>query len=1223
MKRLLLLLISSLCIFNTTYAQITTTINPTIAQLQQKLQGSGVTVTSVSLTCPASAYALYSNGTGILSTLTSGILLTTGDATDVSAAAGTLSTDNFAAGSTLGDNLDLSGSGSQDACYIKFLITPNCHTLSINYVFASEEYSDYVNATFNDVFGFVIDGPNPAGGSYSQTNIALVPGTALPVSINNVNNGVGMSFLGIPPTGPCMNCAYFQDAPPGIGYDGSTTVLTASTQVTPCQQYTMTIGVWDVGDGSFDSGVFLDVNGLSCVGNPTLTTASSPSVICSPQTVTLTVGGGLASGSYTWSAPASGGLVTTLGQTVTANPTATTIYTVSYSDVNTCPGVPLIKTTTVTFTTAPAFSVTNSPNTSICAGQSVTLTATGIVGTYTWTPVATLSATSGSVVVATPSTTTTYTVTKAAGGCVSSTVTTVSVTSSSGLTVTPAGSSICPGQSLGLTASGGTTYTWTASSGTNPPSSSTVTVSPTITTTYTVLSTCSASTAVTVSVSAATTVTISPLNASICSGQSLTLTATGGSTYTWTASSGANPPNTSTVVVSPTTNTTYTVLTGSGTCTASAVSTITVGAFASVTVAPTNTTICLGQGASLTASGGSTYTWTASSGTNPPGTANVVVTPTTNTTYTVLTGSGSCTASAVTSVSVAPALSITATPNATTICGGGSVSITASGATSYTWSPAAGLSSTSGAVVTATPATSTNYVITGSNGVCTVTTSANVTVTIVNTTVTASAANYCIGATPVSLTASGATTYSWAPATGLSSTSGAVVTATPVVTTVYTVTGTSGLCSSVKTVTVTVPPTSTITITSTGTLICAGGAGTTLTASGANTYTWLPGGLTTASINANPATTTTYSVGGQTALGCVALPATITVSVAPALTPTVTASSATVCLSNTVSLAVVPAGPGISYTWTPAAAIQGANNTAAVIAKPTTTATVNYTVTVSNGLCISTATISVQPFLCVPPTADIQTITNDSICTNGCVTFTAVTTGSQPMTYQWVFPGGTPPTSNVANPQVCYLVKGNYPVTLIVVNAYGSDTTLKTNYINVADTPRVFNATGDTTLKIGQTTTIHANGTALNYYWYPNVNGSIACPTCSNTVVQPTVTTKYYVEASNSPYCKRRDSVIVKVDFTCGDFFVPNAFSPNGDGLNDMVNVHGFCIGTYNLQIFNRWGEKVFETSSFSDSWDGTFRGKSLDTGVFVYRADGITIDGKPFNIKGNITLIK
>jgi len=102
-----------------------------------------------------------------------------------------------------------------------------------------------------------------------------------------------------------------------------------------------------------------------------------------------------------------------------------------------------------------------------------------------------------------------------------------------------------------------------------------------------------------------------------------------------------------------------------------------------------------------------------------------------------------------------------------------------------------------------------------------------------------------------------------------------------------------------------------------------------------------------------------------------------------------------------------------------------------------------------------------------------------------------------------------------------------------------------------------------------------------------------------------------------------QDTVTVIVDVNCGDFFIPNVFSPNGDGLNDMINVHGRCISTFNLQIFNRWGEKVFETSTLSESWDGTFRGQKLDTGVFVYKAEGVSIDGQEFKLKGNITLLR
>ena len=904
--------------------------------------------------------------------------------------------------------------------------------------------------------------------------------------------------------------------------------------------------------------------------------------------------------------------------------------------VGTDPSVAIDNITLSALTSTPVPVISFTLPSPVCRSNTITasFTSTTSLTTFTWSAsspnVVFSAANSGTTNISfTNAGTYTLSLTGCQGTSCGTTTSTIQVLPTPTVNVTASPTVVCtPGGSSTLTATGGpsaSSYTWTASSGPAIPNVSVTVVSPTATTNYTVLTSipgCTTGVTFNVPVAPAPTLTVSP-NSSICSSQSITLVASGGATYTWSPSGSLSSANGSPVTASPTITTTYTVTGNNGVCSNTAAVTVSVTSSASATVTPTNSTVCSGQSAVLTASGGSTYTWTASSGANPPNTAVVTVTPGTTTSYTVLTGSGTCTATAVASVSVAPGVTVTATPNATAICSGGSgVAITATGAATYSWLPATGLSSSSGANVTANPAATTVYTVTGSNGVCSATAAVNVSVTVVSTSVTASSANYCIGGAPVTLTASGATSYAWSPATGLSSTSGAVVTATPAVTTVYNVTGTTGACSSVKSVTVTVPPVSTITVVSTGTVICAGGAGTTLTASGANTYTWLPVGINTNTINANPATNTTYTVGGQTALGCVAVPAVITVSVAPAITPVITASSPSVCLSQTVALSVTPTGTGFTYAWAPASAIMGSNSLPSVVAKPTNSNNVTYSVTVSNGLCSSTATVDLQVFTCTPPTADIETLTNDSICTKGCVTFTANVTGSQPMTYQWVFPGGTPPTSNLSNPQVCYFAKGSYSVGLIVVNDYGSDTIIKVNYISVADTPAVVNAVGDTTIKVGQTTIISASG-AMNYLWSPNVNNSIACPTCSSTVVQPTVTTKYVVQTSNSPYCKRSDFVTVKVDFTCGDFFVPNAFSPNDDGLNDLVNVHGFCIGTFVLQIYSRWGEKVFETSSLTESWDGTYKGKKMDTGVFVYRADGITIDGRPFNIKGNITLIR
>lgn len=1357
MKRIFLLILLT-GLFTNFFGQITTSVNPTIAQMQALLQGNGVTVTGLSITCPAGAYATFANGAGALGgTLNSGILLTTGTASNVAGPpSGFNSEDNLANGSALGNTL--SGSsfpGTFDGCFINFQLTPTCATLSISYVFASEEYPTFVNSGYNDVFGFVLSGPNPLGGNYNQQNIATVPGqTNTPVSIDNVNAGT--------------NSTYFITDPPNLIYNGATTVLTASTIVVPCQTYTMTIGVWDDFDGSYDSGVFLDVNGLSCANQPTLAPTINPTSICGPQTVTLTANPSstVASSSYTWSAPGSGGLVSTSGATVTANPTSATTYTVKYSDINTCPGFPVTNTVAISFSATTSFSVTQSPA-SICAGQSTTLTANGGAGTYSWTPATGLSSTTGSVVVCTPTGSLTYTVTKTSGGCTSSTVVTVSTTSAPTVAITPSLTSICSGQSAALSASGPGPFNWIASSGAFPPATGNVTVTPTITTTYTVISgtgtctnmavatvsitspatvaitpsvssicsgqsvalsasgsgpfnwiassgafppatgnvtvtpttttnytvisgtgTCTSSAVATVSVAATLSISITPSLSTICAGQSVTLTSTGSGPFTWTASSGANPPAAGTVTVTPSSTTTYTVLSGTGTCTATAVATVSIAPVAPISITPSVSTICAGQTVTLTASGAgpfawtassgtnppaagtvtvsptttTTYTvlsgtgtctttavatvsltvpgatsitpsntticsgqstslvvngstgpfvWTASSGTNPPATGTVVVSPATSTTYTVLSGSGTCTSTAIASVSVSPGLTITSTPASTSICNGSSTTLIAGGASTYTWLPSGNTS----ASLLVNPTTTSTYTLIGSNGVCTNSTTATVSVTTISTSVTASSSFYCLVVSPVTITGTGATTYSWN--TGATTSS---ISVTPSVTSTYTVVGITNGCSSTQTISVTVPPTTNISAATSNSIICASGTGATLTASGAATYTWAPSSTVSSTLGVNPTTTTTYSVIGQTATGCITNPAVVTVSVLPTINPTLTAGTASVCLNNTVSISSTPATSGLTYTWLPTTAIQGASNTSSIVVLPANTAAVIYTVFVSNGVCIGTNTIQIKAN--IAPVGNFITLNNDTVCVGGCVTFSSTTTGTSPIAYQWYYQSGIGTSSVGVAPEACYPSAGSFSVMMIASNVCGTDTVVKDNFVNVFDLP-ILTVSNDTTINIGESATVSASG-GLTYNWSPNVNGTtITCPTCSTTVVQPTVTTNYIVVASNSPYCRVQDTVTVIVDVNCGDFFIPNVFSPNDDGLNDVINVHGRCIVTFNLQIFNRWGEKVFETSSMSDSWDGTFRGQKLDTGVFVYKADGVSIDGQSFNLKGNITLIR
>lgn len=139
---------------------------------------------------------------------------------------------------------------------LEFDFVPQSDSVGFRYVFASEEYPEYIDEDFNDIFAFFISGPNPAGGNYVNTNIAKIPGTSQPVSIHTIN--------------PETNSQFYIDNYPSsaqrsrlhLEYDGFTTVLTAYAKVVPCSTYHLRISLSDVNDSSFDSGVFLEAGSL-------------------------------------------------------------------------------------------------------------------------------------------------------------------------------------------------------------------------------------------------------------------------------------------------------------------------------------------------------------------------------------------------------------------------------------------------------------------------------------------------------------------------------------------------------------------------------------------------------------------------------------------------------------------------------------------------------------------------------------------------------------------------------------------------------------------------------------------------------------------------------------------------------------------------------------------------------------------------------------------------
>ncbi len=257
MKTFYLSVITCLSISFLGYGQINVNTNLNDTNLIQTLGGQGVTINNVTVNGAAGSYGQFTNGNfGI----TQGVLLTSGQITNAVGPnnVDNSSTNNNTGGSALLDNL---GQGTtQDACVVTFDIIPDGCAISFDYVFASEEYHEYVNSNFNDVFGFFISGPGIQG----NQNIAVIPGGTTPVAINTVNNGFSNNCTsnGTGATNPLL----FVDNCNGnnIQYDGRTTSLQAQASgLTPGQTYTITLAIADIGDGAYDSGVFIEQGSFS------------------------------------------------------------------------------------------------------------------------------------------------------------------------------------------------------------------------------------------------------------------------------------------------------------------------------------------------------------------------------------------------------------------------------------------------------------------------------------------------------------------------------------------------------------------------------------------------------------------------------------------------------------------------------------------------------------------------------------------------------------------------------------------------------------------------------------------------------------------------------------------------------------------------------------------------------------------------------------------------
>jgi hypothetical protein len=518
-------------------------------------------------------------------------------------------------------------------------------------------------------------------------------------------------------------------------------------------------------------------------------------------------------------------------------------------------------------------------------------------------------------------------------------------------------------------------------------------------------------------------------------------------------------------------------------------------------------TICAGASATLTASGANSFSWSTAQTTS-----SIVVTPSITTTYTVTGSNGagcSNTAAVTVSVNARPSLSLTSAPASGSICSGSTVSLTVSGADTYIWNTTATTTS-----ITSTPTTNTIYSLTATSaaslGACTNTIATTITVVATPTIGTSSNQTVlCPGNSAIiTVTSTGSPTFSWN--TGATTNT---ISVSPSVTTNYTVQANNSGCGAIRVHTLSVSPSLSLTISPASGSICSGSTAT-LSASGANTYTWSTN-VNTTSITANPLTTTLYSVNATSAasLGACSLSASITLTVVA--TPTIgTSSSPTVlCPGNSAIITVTSTGSP-TFSWNTSAT----TNTISV----SPTVTTNYTVQANNNGCgairVHTLTVAATPTLTAP---------NRTVCTGRSATLTVTGTPGT-LTYSWST-AQTGTSSIVITPTTQIAAVELYTVTgTSTANCSASQVITLT----INQTPTVSSTQSTNSLCTGSTATLTGTGSgATTYTWTGGVtNGASFSPTIANTTASAAV--NYTVTGTSALGCTNSAVATITVVLT-------------------------------------------------------------------------------------------
>jgi gliding motility-associated-like protein len=1162
-----------------------------------------VTVTNIN--CPTQAHGIFNFPTDNNNNLglSKGLILTSGSATNaigpnISTGLGTqLPPTSFGNPPDLGD-ADLNylsqqmgnGSPSYDACVVELDVFANTDELVFEYIFASEEYPEWVNSSFNDIFAFLISGPGIAGDpglSNNAKNIAVLPFTTTPVQINSVNNNLNWQYY--------RNNMGNQTLSQVIEYDGLTSdslgikkSLTARSKVIPCNTYHLKLAISDRGDEALDSGVFISdikagapdmtvqfAGGIdylteNCLeGVPNQVIISIPEPLAEPTSYVVTIGGTATQGiDYTTNIPT---IITFQpGQTqlpFTITPISdllsegTETITIQLSNDYGC-GTVILKTLVIELKDKAEVNVLGGDTLFVCAGGTLQLQAKGTED-YFWSPPGAVS----NPVIANPTITPTQDiwlqVTGTLGVCTDVDSAFVKIIAPQIDAVALSASNVCLGTPVLLQAINNVNNTglvWTPATGLDDQFSPTPTATPSKTTTYTA------------------TITIAGCSVS------------------------------DQIVVN--------------------IDTLFFPILANDTTVCQNYPVQLGEVLNTT----TTYNWTPNANLSDPNSSGPLATPDATTTYTLTATSanGYCTKTETVTVTVIPADVDISGNNYQELCLGDTVALTASSnppGAQVQWSPPFYLSNTTGPNTVATPDESVTIIATYNINGCLVRDSVRLRVdslpdqTIIRV---EDKSIYCPGDTVYLISP----TYEpanfpdikieWLPFGGQETPLdlwNLVITATTTHTFERIVTNRGCKDTSSVEVPVGVPPM--LTIAAVPLEICPGETSQiTVTADPPGVkLEWqdMPSTLSCSDCPnpvASPFTTTTYTVSTPEADCPSSAGITINVFPPPALNlvvnPVICAGGPGVQL-NTI------AEPGVTYTWTPPAGLDNPFS-ATPIATPIETTV--YSVLAESQFCSSQGSVTVTV-----ASANIDAGADETICFGEGATLTATVTGTQGNII-WQ-PGNHPGAVYNVNPiaSTTYLAQLNYGN-----NCFDSDSVRLTVVPNVILSQ--ISATPDPadSICIGSPITLEVMVTPpdADLVWMQN---GVALPGITGDSVTfvpqvPEGSAEFSVTATNSAGCTAQSSITY--DFKrC--LAVPNAFTPNGDSVNDTFGplLFGSDTEVATFYIFNRWGTKIFEASPNQPRWDGKHDGKDAPSDVYVYYIVLRYANGEQETLKGDVALLR